>query len=99
MIQNREKYTIDRNQFIVKLFMKKSYFVETEIIHNPALIFYHFSWTMGKSDGDWKTEEIFGLHRRTEKLRNMKVTVVPIAVGALGTGSSDPIKTFGELEN
>ena len=45
-----------------------------------------------------KIEKYFDLARVLKKLRNMKVTVVPIVVGALGTVHKDLEKTVGVLE-
>ena len=38
--QNRGNYTIAWNQFIVKLFMNKLYFTETEIIYDSTQYIY-----------------------------------------------------------
>ena len=45
-----------------------------------------------------KKDKYFDLARELKKLRNMKVTIVPIAIGALGTVTKGLLKGLDDLE-
>ena len=51
-----------------------------------------------KSEGKCKKDKYLDLARETKKLWNMKVTIVPIGIGALGTVTKGLFKGLEDLE-
>ena len=46
-----------------------------------------------------KNDKYFNLTRELKKLWNMKMTIIPIVIGAFGTVTKGLIKSIGGLEN
>ena len=51
-----------------------------------------------KSEGKWKKDKYLDLARELKKLWNMKVRIVPIVIGALGTITKELLTGLEELK-